>query len=109
VRVLLDDFGTGYSSLNYLQGLPIDGIKLDRTFIAQLEETISGRQIVAAVVALARALQMSVIAEGVETEGQLTCLRDLGCHFAQGYHFARPMPADRITAMLETPVSPIRA
>ena len=93
VRILLDDFGTGYSSLTYLRRLPLDAVKLDRSFVSQLDKTTPDRQIVAAVIQLARALEMTAIAEGVETEEQLAGLRDLGCHFAQGYHFARPMPA----------------
>jgi EAL domain-containing protein (putative c-di-GMP-specific phosphodiesterase class I) len=101
VRILLDDFGTGYSSLGYLRRLPLDGVKLDRSFISDLAESPADRQIVAAVAQMARALEMTVIAEGVETEGQLTCLRELGCHFAQGFFFARPMPADQMTLKVQ--------
>jgi diguanylate cyclase len=98
VRVMLDDFGTGFSSLTYLRQLPLDAIKLDRSFVSQLDHSAADRQIVGAVIQLSKAMGMSAIAEGVETEAQLTCLRELGCHFAQGYYFARPMPAGQITA-----------
>jgi Amt family ammonium transporter len=101
IRILLDDFGTGFSSLTYLRRLPLDAIKLDRSFVSQIDQTGADRQIVAAVIQLARALEMGSIAEGVETEAQLSCLRDLGCQLAQGYYFARPMPPEELTAMLE--------
>ena len=100
VRVSLDDFGTGYSSLSYLRRLPLDAVKLDRGFIAGLAETGVDCQIVAAIVQMARALSMAVIAEGVETAAQWTCLRDLGCHLAQGHYFARPMPASQMTSLV---------
>jgi diguanylate cyclase (GGDEF)-like protein/PAS domain S-box-containing protein len=98
VRVMLDDFGTGFSSLTYLRQLPLDAIKLDRSFVSQLDHSAADRQIVGTVIQLSKAMGMSAIAEGVETEAQLTCLRELGCHFAQGYYFARPMTAEQITA-----------
>jgi diguanylate cyclase (GGDEF)-like protein/PAS domain S-box-containing protein len=101
IRILLDDFGTGFSSLTYLRRLPLDAIKLDRSFVSQIDRTAADRQIVAATVQLAMALEMGAIAEGVETEEQATCLRELGCHFAQGYHFARPMPPEDLTALIE--------
>jgi diguanylate cyclase (GGDEF)-like protein/PAS domain S-box-containing protein len=98
VRIMLDDFGTGFSSLTYLRQLPLDAIKLDRSFVSQLDHSAADRQIVAAVIQLSKAMGMSAIAEGVETEAQLSCLRELGCHLAQGYYFARPMTAEQITA-----------
>jgi EAL domain-containing protein (putative c-di-GMP-specific phosphodiesterase class I) len=101
VRVFLDDFGTGYSSLSHLHRLPLDVVKLDRAFISEIAEGSVDQQIVGAVVQMARALLMTVIAEGVETKPQLDRLRELGCHLAQGYHFARPMPAGQMTAMLD--------
>jgi EAL domain-containing protein (putative c-di-GMP-specific phosphodiesterase class I) len=100
VRVFLDDFGTGYSSLSYLKRLPLDAIKLDRAFVQNLDESTVDQQIVGAVVQMARALGMTVVAEGVETEGQRARLRELGCHVLQGYYFARPMPAEEMSAML---------
>lgn len=100
VQLALDDFGTGYSSLGYLRHLPFDVLKLDRSFIANLEHSEMDPRIVGAVIELGRAMSMTVVAEGVETEGQLDALRRLGCHLAQGYHFGRPMPADEIPPLL---------
>jgi diguanylate cyclase (GGDEF)-like protein len=95
VRVILDDFGTGYSSLGYLQELPLDTVKLDRAFIAGLDEpgNESSSAIVSAVVTMAHALELSVVGEGVETPEQAERLRRLGCAMAQGFWFARPEPA----------------
>jgi diguanylate cyclase (GGDEF)-like protein len=93
-RLILDDFGTGYSSLSYLQRLPLDGLKLDRAFLADIARPGRDREIVAALLHLAQVLDLDVVAEGVETEAQLACLADLGCPRAQGYHLARPMAAD---------------
>ena len=99
VRLLLDDFGTGYSSLRYLRRYPIDGLKVDRSFVAGLGEDGDGdAAIVQAIVGMARALGMRVVAEGVETEGQLERLRALGCDLAQGFLLSRPLPAAEIEA-----------
>jgi diguanylate cyclase (GGDEF)-like protein/PAS domain S-box-containing protein len=100
VRIFLDDFGTGYSSLSYLKRLPFDAVKLDRAFVRGLDESSVDQQIIGAVVQMVRALGMTVVAEGVETEAQRTRLAELGCHVLQGYHFARPMPAAQMTGML---------
>ena len=100
VRVTLDDFGTGYSSLSHLRALPIDTLKVDRAFIADLDGGGESRAIVSAIVGLARAMQLTVTAEGVETEGQMAALTALGIDDAQGYLLARPMPADDFTAFL---------
>jgi diguanylate cyclase len=81
--------------------LPFDVLKLDRSFISGLGHTAADPQIVAAVIEMARALAMTVIAEGVEELEQLECLRRLGCHFAQGYYFAAPMPADQLAQLLD--------
>jgi diguanylate cyclase (GGDEF)-like protein len=101
VQIALDDFGTGYSSLSYLQRFPLDVLKLDRSFISGLGREPSAAKIVAATIDMARALGMSVVAEGVETAQQLQYLRDFACHFAQGYHLARPQPPEAIAALLE--------
>ncbi|MBU8539244.1 putative bifunctional diguanylate cyclase/phosphodiesterase [Falsiroseomonas tokyonensis] len=103
VRVALDDFGTGYSSLGYLQHLPFDVIKVDRTFIAGLEEAGPGRRIVDAIVRLAHGLGAEVVAEGVETPGQLATLRQLGCDKAQGFLLGRPMPPCALAEMAAHP------
>jgi EAL domain-containing protein (putative c-di-GMP-specific phosphodiesterase class I)/DNA-binding NarL/FixJ family response regulator len=100
VHILIDDFGTGYSSLSYLRQLPVDTIKIDRSFISQIDNSSSDESIVGAILALARGLGLSVVAEGVETVGQLQVLSRHGCEFAQGYYFSRPLPPDDCRALL---------
>ncbi len=100
VRLALDDFGTGYSSLSYLRRLPFHCLKLDRSFVAGLGAASTDLQIAAAVIEMARALSMTVVAEGVETEAQMTCLRRLGCHLAQGYYFSEPLPPEELPALV---------
>jgi diguanylate cyclase (GGDEF)-like protein/PAS domain S-box-containing protein len=96
VRLAVDDFGTGYSSLSYLKRLPVDTLKIDRSFVDGLGTDQHDSSIVAAVVALAEALDLVSLAEGVETRLQVAELRSLGCRFAQGFHYARPVRADAI-------------
>nr|WP_295108065.1 EAL domain-containing protein [uncultured Caulobacter sp.] len=96
----LDDFGTGYSSLSYLRRYPIDKIKIDRSFITPLGEDKEAGAVVAAIVRLAKALRLSVIAEGVETDVQRQQLKDIGCAQAQGFLFSAPVPADKIDALV---------
>ncbi|THF62575.1 EAL domain-containing protein [Pseudothauera rhizosphaerae] len=96
----LDDFGTGYSSLSYLQRLPVSRIKIDRSFITHITSDPHDAAIVQAVVGMAHSLGISVIAEGVETEGQLGYLRGLRCEEIQGYYFSRPLPAHDFVALL---------
>jgi len=100
VRLVLDDFGTGYSSLSYLQRLPLDVLKIDRSFVRPLGESAEDARIAGAIVELARGLGLTVVAEGVETETQLECLRELNCPLAQGFYFARPAPAEEIAGVL---------
>jgi EAL domain-containing protein (putative c-di-GMP-specific phosphodiesterase class I) len=102
IRLVLDDFGTGYSSLASLQRLPFDSIKLDKTFVSRLGEDRVDNAIVTAVVALAQSLDLTVIAEGIETEEQLAIVKALGCHHAQGFYYSRPVTAPEIGRMLET-------
>jgi len=111
VRVALDDFGTGYSSLGYLQHLPFDVIKVDRTFIAGLEQQArsgpgAGRCIVDAIVRLAHGLGAEVVAEGVETQSQLTMLRELGCDHVQGFLLGRPVAAETLAELARRPPDP---
>jgi EAL domain-containing protein (putative c-di-GMP-specific phosphodiesterase class I) len=100
VRLAIDDFGTGYSSLNYLKLLPVDFVKLDRAFVQDLEIDPVDTAIVAAVMELARAVGMTVVAEGVETAGQLARLSALGCPLVQGYYLARPMTSGAFKDLL---------
>ncbi|HEY5050225.1 MAG TPA: EAL domain-containing protein [Acidothermaceae bacterium] len=101
VHIALDDFGTGYSSLAHLRQFPVDVLKIDRSFVDRLETNHRERQIVAAVTAMAHVLKMVVIAEGIETPGQLAQLTDLGCDHAQGYLLARPMRPEALALLLQ--------
>lgn len=100
VRISVDDFGTGYSSLSYLQRLPVDVLKIDRSFVSRMSEGDENVEIVRAIVGLARGLHMKVIAEGVETEEQRRLLEGLRCELGQGYHFGRPLSAAHATELL---------
>jgi EAL domain-containing protein (putative c-di-GMP-specific phosphodiesterase class I) len=100
VRLSLDDFGTGYSSLTHLRRLPIDEIKIDRSFIKDLETDSDDAAIVQSTIDLAHSLNLMVVAEGVETELTWNRLRAFGCDQAQGFYLARPMPAELLTGWL---------
>jgi EAL domain-containing protein (putative c-di-GMP-specific phosphodiesterase class I) len=93
VRVALDDFGLGYSSLTHLKALPVDVVKVDRSFVADLVRSTEDRAVVEAVLTLARRMGLTVIAEGVETADQDELLREMGCPVVQGYLYGRPVPA----------------
>lgn len=99
--IYIDDFGTGYSALNYLTHLPLDGLKIDRSFVVQAEGDRGVRAIIRAVIALARELDLDIVAEGVETERQLTLVRELGCHKVQGFWCGRPEPAQAFARHLQ--------
>jgi diguanylate cyclase (GGDEF)-like protein len=100
-RIYLDDFGTGYSSLGYLHRLPLDAIKIDRSFVMQMDAGPTHLKLVDTVRALAHNIGVAAVAEGVETEAQLRTLRALGCESAQGFLFSRPVPPAEIEALLE--------
>jgi diguanylate cyclase (GGDEF)-like protein/PAS domain S-box-containing protein len=103
VRLAIDDFGTGYSSLAYLSKLPIDCLKIDRSFVAKMDSGSEDVEIVRAVMTLGAALGKRVVAEGIETPQQLSTLRRLGVHVGQGYLLARPLRAEQVTALLYAP------
>jgi EAL domain-containing protein (putative c-di-GMP-specific phosphodiesterase class I) len=100
MRLSVDDFGTGYSSLSRLNTLPIDEVKIDKSFIDQLARGGAGETIVRATVAMAHGLGLRVVAEGVESARQLDALREVGCDEGQGYLFARPIPPDDVAQLL---------
>ena len=100
IHLSIDDFGTGYSSLSYLQHFPIDALKIDQTFVSDIDEN-RGSAIVQAIIAMSASLNLTVIAEGVETESQAKFLLENGCHKMQGYLFSRPLPVDEMTRLLQ--------
>lgn len=100
VHVAMDDFGTGYSSLSYLKRFPIECIKIDKSFIDDMEEDLNDREIVCAIIAMAHSLGLRVIAEGVENSVQLSLLFRSGCDEIQGYHFSKPLNAEALTSFL---------
>jgi diguanylate cyclase len=101
VRIAVDDFGTGFSSLGQLRSFPVDMIKVDRSFVQGIEHDAKDAAITANLVSLAHALGLLAIAEGIESDGQLKSLRELGCDLAQGFLFARPAPPEQIDRLLE--------
>ena len=108
VRIVLDDFGTGYSSLSYLQRFPIDELKIDRSFVAELGTQPAAGAIVEAIVGMGHSLGIRVVAEGIETEAQAAAVTRLGCDSGQGFLFARPAPAESIHAPAGS-LTPLRA
>ena len=105
VSISVDDFGTGYSSLSYLKRLPIDTLKIDRSFVRELETSSDNAAIVAAIIAMSKSLKLKVVAEGVETQGQMTRLFDQGCQLMQGFLFSPAVPGDDFPAMLKASTS----
>lgn len=96
VQIVIDDFGTGYSSLNYLSHLPLDGIKIDRSFVTQMNDTATSLAVVQAIISLAKILKLDIVAEGIETAAQLETLKALGCPHGQGYWYAPPLSPELV-------------
>ena len=106
VKIAMDDFGTGHSSLTCLQELPIDVLKIDRSFIANMERSRSFAALVHAVTTLGQNLGLAAVAEGIETPDQLAMLQSLDCDFGQGYFFAKPMPAEAVVTYMSSADAP---
>jgi EAL domain-containing protein (putative c-di-GMP-specific phosphodiesterase class I) len=106
VAISIDDFGTGYSSLSYLKKFPINTLKIDRSFIVTIDSDPDDAAIVEAIIALASTLKLTVIAEGVETHGQLKTLNRFHCDIIQGFYFSKAVSAEEVTEMMQHPLSP---
>jgi EAL domain-containing protein (putative c-di-GMP-specific phosphodiesterase class I) len=102
IRLAVDDFGTGYSSLSYLRRLPVDILKVDRSFIEAIDEDKEASELARVILRIGQTLRLQVIAEGVEREGQATRLRELGYQFAQGFWLGPPEPADLGSSRLQS-------
>ncbi|HML61049.1 MAG TPA: EAL domain-containing protein [Solidesulfovibrio sp.] len=105
VKVVIDDFGTGYSSLSYIQRFPFDSLKVDRSFVGNMNEAEQNMEIVRAIIAMAHKLGLEVVAEGVELDEHRTALTDLHCESAQGFYFSRPVPGDELDALIKRGVN----
>ncbi len=102
VRLAIDDFGTGYSSLSHLQQLPVDSLKIDRSFICQLNDNPDGEKLIRTLVQLGKALSIETLAEGIEQQDELALLRDEQCDSGQGFLFAKPLTVDAASAFLKS-------
>jgi EAL domain-containing protein (putative c-di-GMP-specific phosphodiesterase class I) len=94
ISIAIDDFGTGFSSLNYLRELPVHKVKIDYSFVSEIEHSRKGAALVAAIVGMAHGLGIDIVAEGVENEHQAEYLKSLGCHTMQGYLYSKPVKID---------------
>jgi EAL domain-containing protein (putative c-di-GMP-specific phosphodiesterase class I) len=109
VQIALDDFGTGYSSLGHLQRFPVNILKIDRSFVERLDQGTDGLAIVSAVIAMASALRIRTVGEGIETQAQLSQLTSLGCDFGQGFLLARPADPTTLREALGLPTPALGA
>jgi EAL domain-containing protein (putative c-di-GMP-specific phosphodiesterase class I) len=100
-EIEMDDFGSGYSSLNMLSDMPIDVLKMDMRFIRNIEQSDTDMHLVRLILDIAKYLRLMVVAEGVETEGQLNLLKDAGCDLVQGFYFSRPIPPEEFEKLIE--------
>jgi EAL domain-containing protein (putative c-di-GMP-specific phosphodiesterase class I) len=101
IRLSIDDYGTGYSSMSYLKRLPVDELKIDHSFVLHMDTDHHDAALVRGAIDLGHNLGLTVVAEGVEATPHVTALQNLGCDIAQGYHYARAMPADNLTAWMQ--------
>lgn len=113
VKLSIDDFGTGYSSLSYLHRLPVNYLKIDRSFVSRMQENSENQEIVRTIISLAKNLNLEVIAEGIETIEQARYLKSLDCNFGQGYFYSKPVEASTAVALITedfsdgaTPIEP---
>ena len=102
IRIAIDDFGTGYSSLSHLKRFPVDSVKIDRSFVRDLETDPDDRELAKAIVAMSRSLRLRVVAEGVETAAQASMLGAMGCTSLQGFLYERPVDGSAVTAWLQS-------
>ena len=102
ISISIDDFGTGYSSLSYLHRFPLDTLKIDRAFVNDMDKSENSRRIVRSVAHLALALEMNIVAEGIETKTQYEALREMGCQYGQGYYMAKPTTAEKTVELIES-------
>ncbi len=102
VSIAIDDFGTGYSSLSYLHQFPLDTLKIDRAFVTNMDKSESGKRIVRSIAQLALALELDIVAEGIEEKAQMDALKDLGCQYAQGFLMSKPLPAADAVKLIES-------
>lgn len=103
----IDDFGTGYSSLTYLKRLPFDQLKIDQSFVRGLVSNTADAAIVKAIIAMAKSMDLNLIAEGVETDQDLAHLSSFGCHHYQGYYFSRPLTSEQFTKYAKEHLPPL--
>ncbi len=102
VSIAIDDFGTGYSSLSYLHQFTLDTLKIDRAFITNMDKSENSRRIVRSIAQLALALELDIVAEGIEEKAQMDALKDLGCQYAQGFLMSKPLPAADAVKLIES-------